>query len=94
MKHGHMNAKYWSNISYNKLLENIKYLLLKISFLDFSSSSTKPQLHVKWTDIIVIHFPDDKNRHSSQYVRSLTVHRPDMAASLRKFNGIQSTLKL
>jgi len=80
--------KYWSNISYSKLLENIKCLLPQISFLYFSSFSTKLQIHVKWTDITVITFADDKNRHGSQNVRSLTVHPPDMAASLRQFNGI------
>jgi hypothetical protein len=82
---------YWSNSLYCKLLENIKCLLLKMSFLDFS---TKLQIHVNLTDIVVIHFPDGKNRHSSQNVRSLTVLPSDMAASLRKFNGIQLPLKL
>ena len=65
--------KYQSNISYSKLLENIKCLLLKISFLDFS---TKLQIRVEWTDIIVIPSTDDKNGHGSQNVRSLTVHPP------------------
>jgi len=65
--------KYQSNISYSKLLENIKCLLLKISFLDFS---TKLQIRVELTDIIVIPSTDDKNGHGSQNVRSLTVHPP------------------
>jgi hypothetical protein len=69
--------KYRSNISYGKLLGNIKCMLLKVSFLCFSSFSTKLQIHVNLTDI-VIHFPDDKNRHGSQNVRSLTVHPLDM----------------
>ena len=71
--------KYRSNISYGKLLENIKCLLPKIRFLYFSSFSTKLQIHVKWTDIVVIHFPVDKNRHGSQNVWSLVVHPLDMA---------------
>jgi len=68
--------KYRSNISYSKLLENVKCLLLKISFLDISSFSTKLQVHVNWTGILVVLFPDDKNRHGSQNSRSLTVQAP------------------
>jgi hypothetical protein len=43
------------------------------------------QVYMMQTDIPVIQFPDDGNKHGAGNFGSLTIEPPDVAASPRKF---------